>query len=87
MRLGRAESDGRHPIRTFYDHGVRVTVHTDAVALFDQGVPDETYIRRAGFHTRRPTAASGGYGNPPYIKFWTTLQSCGRESMRRQNEG
>jgi cytosine/adenosine deaminase-related metal-dependent hydrolase len=41
VRLGRAESYARHPIRTLYDHGVRVTVNTDDLIAFDQGVSDE----------------------------------------------
>lgn len=41
IRLGRAADYQRHPIRTLYDHGVRVTVNTDDVAIFDQGVSEE----------------------------------------------
>jgi adenosine deaminase len=41
LRLGRAESYTRHPIRALYDHGVVVTVNTDDVIFFDQGVSDE----------------------------------------------
>ena len=41
VRLGRAESYARHPIRVLYDHGVTVTVNTDDVIFFDQGVSDE----------------------------------------------
>jgi hypothetical protein len=41
VRLGRAEGYARHPIRTLYDHGVVVTVNTDDVIFFDQGVSDE----------------------------------------------
>jgi adenosine deaminase len=41
VRLGRAESYARHPIRTLYDHGVRVTVNTDDLIAFGQGVSDE----------------------------------------------
>jgi len=41
VRLGRAESYARHPIRTLYDHGVTVTVNTDDVIFFDQGVSEE----------------------------------------------
>jgi adenosine deaminase len=41
VRLGRAQDYRTHPIRTLYDHGVRVTVNTDDVIFFDQGVSDE----------------------------------------------
>jgi hypothetical protein len=41
IRLGRVTSYKHHPIRTLYDNGVRVTVNTDDVALFDQGVSEE----------------------------------------------
>jgi adenosine deaminase len=41
LRMGRAESYAAHPIRTLYDHGVRVTVNSDDVAVFDQGVSQE----------------------------------------------
>jgi adenosine deaminase len=41
VRLGRAEGYATHPIRRLYDHGVRVTVNTDDVVFFDQGVSDE----------------------------------------------
>lgn len=41
VRLGRAQGYGTHPIRQLYDHGVRVTVNTDDVIFFDQGVSDE----------------------------------------------
>ena len=41
VRLGRAQGYGTHPIRRLYDHGVRVTVNTDDVIFFDQGVSDE----------------------------------------------
>jgi adenosine deaminase len=49
LRLGRAESYARHPIRTLYDHGVQVTVNTDDVIFFDQGVSEEFLnLYRAG---------------------------------------
>jgi len=41
VRLGRAQDYKNHPIRTLYDHGIRVTVNTDDVAIFDQGVSEE----------------------------------------------
>jgi hypothetical protein len=49
IRLGRADDYATHPIRTLYDHGVRVTVNTDDVAVFDQGVSNEFLnLYRAG---------------------------------------
>jgi hypothetical protein len=41
VRLRRARDYRSHPIRRLYDHGVRVTVNTDDVVFFDQGVSDE----------------------------------------------
>lgn len=35
--LRRAESYARHPLRILYDHGVKVTLSTDDVLLFDAG--------------------------------------------------
>jgi adenosine deaminase len=52
VRLGRVESYARHPIRRLYDHGVRVTVNTDDVIFFDQGVSEEFLnLYRAGTFT------------------------------------
>jgi hypothetical protein len=49
VRLGRADDYATHPIRTLYDHGVRVTVNTDDVAVFDHGVSEEYLnLYRAG---------------------------------------
>jgi adenosine deaminase len=49
VRLGRAQDYATHPIRQLYDHGVRVTVNTDDVIFFDQGVSDEFLnLYRAG---------------------------------------
>jgi hypothetical protein len=49
IRLGRAADYATHPIRALYDYGVRVTVNTDDVAVFDQGVSDEFLnLYRAG---------------------------------------
>jgi hypothetical protein len=49
FRLGLAEDYRTHPIRRLYDHGVRVTVNTDDVVFFDQGVSDEFLnLYRAG---------------------------------------
>jgi adenosine deaminase len=52
VRLGRANSYREHPIRVLYDHGVKVTVNTDDVIFFDQGVSDEFLnLYRAGAFT------------------------------------
>ena len=52
VRLGRAADYCSHPIRALYDHGVRVTVNTDDVTFFDQGVSDEFLsLYRAGAWT------------------------------------
>jgi adenosine deaminase len=49
IRLGRADDYATHPIRTLFDHGVRVTVNTDDVTVFDQGVSEEFLnLYRAG---------------------------------------
>lgn len=49
VRMSRVQSYCTHPIRTLYDHGVRVTVNTDDVTVFDQGVSDEFLnLYRAG---------------------------------------
>ena len=39
--LQRVQSYAAHPIRILYDHGVKVTINTDDVTLFDQGVSEE----------------------------------------------
>jgi adenosine deaminase len=39
--LQRVPSIKAHPIRILYDHGVKVTVNTDDVILFDRGVSEE----------------------------------------------
>ncbi len=41
VMLGRVETLARHPIRKLYDAGVIVTVNTDDVLVFGQGVSDE----------------------------------------------
>lgn len=49
IRLGRAADYATHPIRALYDHGVRVTVNTDDVTVFDQGASEEFLnLYRAG---------------------------------------
>ncbi len=39
--LDRVDGLKNHPIRKLYDHGVRVTVNTDDVLVFNQGVSEE----------------------------------------------
>jgi len=39
--LQRVKSYATHPIRILFDHGVKVTVNTDDVTLFNQGVSEE----------------------------------------------
>jgi len=39
--LNRVESIEKHPIRTLFDQGIRVTVNTDDILLFDQSVSQE----------------------------------------------
>ena len=41
VMLGRVESLAAHPIRKLYDSGVIVTINTDDVLVFGQGVSDE----------------------------------------------
>lgn len=41
LMLERVSSYTTHPIRILYDHGVKVTINTDDVTLFDQGVSEE----------------------------------------------
>lgn len=43
VMLCRAESIASHPIRTLFDYGVKVTVNTDDLMIFDQSVSDEFY--------------------------------------------
>ncbi|NQV02079.1 MAG: adenosine deaminase, partial [Bacteroidia bacterium] len=42
--LQRVSSYATHPIRILYDHGVIVTINTDDVTLFDQGVSEELLL-------------------------------------------
>jgi adenosine deaminase len=54
VRMGRALDYETHPIRRLYDHGVRVTVNTDDVTVFDQGVSQEFLnLYRAGNWTAK----------------------------------
>jgi len=41
LKLGRVESLTRHPIRTLFDAGVRVTVNTDDVLIFGSSLSEE----------------------------------------------
>lgn len=41
--LSRVESYQTHPIRILYDHGVRVTVNSDDMLIFDQSVSEEFF--------------------------------------------
>ncbi len=41
VMLDRVDELKNHPIRKLYDHGVRVTVNTDDVLVFNQGVSEE----------------------------------------------
>jgi len=42
--LQRTPSYAAHPIRILFDHGVKVTVNTDDVTLFNQGVSEELLL-------------------------------------------
>jgi adenosine deaminase len=49
VMLSRVENLAVHPIRELYDAGVRVTVNTDDVLVFGQGVSEEFLaLYRAG---------------------------------------
>ena len=39
--LKRVESIKKHPIRELFDHGIKVTVNTDDILIFDQSVSEE----------------------------------------------
>ncbi|HOY30496.1 MAG TPA: hypothetical protein PKW80_01330 [Bacteroidales bacterium] len=41
VMLCRAESIAKHPVRTLFDHGVKVTINTDDLMVFNQSVSDE----------------------------------------------
>jgi adenosine deaminase len=43
VMLGRALSIATHPMRTLFDHGVKVTVNTDDLMIFDQSINDEYF--------------------------------------------
>jgi len=47
--LKRVDSYAAHPIRILYDHGVNVTINTDDITLFGQGVSEEyLHLYKAG---------------------------------------
>jgi len=61
--LGMVESLERHPIRRLFDAGVRVTVNTDDVLLFDRSVSQEYLaLFRAGVFTAVELETIRGYG-------------------------
>lgn len=41
IMLGRVKHYSTHPIRTIFDHGIKVTINTDDVLVFGQGVSEE----------------------------------------------
>ncbi|MNO80088.1 Adenine deaminase [compost metagenome] len=41
--LSRVEDYQTHPIRILYDHGVRVTINSDDMLIFDQSVSEEFF--------------------------------------------
>ena len=41
--LSRAQSIATHPIRILFDHGVKVTINTDDLMIFDQSICDEYF--------------------------------------------
>ncbi|HNW70696.1 MAG TPA: hypothetical protein PKI01_09855 [Bacteroidales bacterium] len=43
VMLCRAESIEKHPIRKLYDHGIKVTVNTDDLMVFNQSVSEEFF--------------------------------------------
>jgi hypothetical protein len=52
MMLDRVESYGAHPIRRLYDYGVKVTINTDDLLIFDQTVSQEYLnLYRSGLMT------------------------------------
>lgn len=52
IMLGRAEGYASHPIRRLYDHGVKVTINTDDLLIFDQTVSQEYLnLYRSGLMT------------------------------------
>ncbi len=52
VRLGAVADYATHPIRSLYDHGVKVTVNTDDLMIFGQSVSDEYLnLHRSGVLT------------------------------------
>lgn len=43
LLLGRVKSYKEHPIRTLFDNGVKVTINTDDMIIFDQSVSEEFF--------------------------------------------
>jgi len=43
VMLCRAESIAKHPIRKLYDHGIKVTINTDDLMVFNQSVSEEYF--------------------------------------------
>lgn len=41
VMLGYAESYEKHPIKALYDNGVKVTINTDDLLLFDSSIENE----------------------------------------------
>ena len=41
LKLGIVDSLANHPIRRLLEHGVRVTINTDDVLLFDEGISEQ----------------------------------------------
>lgn len=52
VRLNTVESLKVHPIRTLFDHGIRVTINSDDILVFNQSVSEEYLsLYRAGLFT------------------------------------
>jgi adenosine deaminase len=41
VRLKRVKSYKTHPIRILFDHGVKVTINTDDVLIFNKGISEQ----------------------------------------------
>ncbi|MCX6305412.1 MAG: adenosine deaminase [Bacteroidetes bacterium] len=63
IRLKRVKSYKTHPIRILYDHGVQVTINTDDVLVFGDGV-SEQYLKlfKAGVFTAEELEVIRQYG-------------------------
>lgn len=63
LMLGRVESLRNHPIRTLYDHGVRVTINSDDILVFGQSVSQEFLsLYRVGLFTAEELNVIRKYG-------------------------